>query len=96
MGIRTIELSEKERICLEVLIKELNDLHHKFLLKNKAEIGEVECCNLYVNAMLEFISLIAIASCESVEMAIDDMDTYNEAIKEMILNKFIYVNHTPP
>ena len=26
MGIRTIELSEKERICLEVLIKELNAL----------------------------------------------------------------------
>jgi hypothetical protein len=91
MTIRTTGLSEKEKIALEDFTETLNNECQKFLKKNEGEIGEVECSNLALNAMLRIISLVAIASSESVEGAIQETDDYNEAIKYLICTKWDFV-----
>ena len=91
MTIRTTKLSEKEKIALEDFTETLNNECQKFFKKNEGEIGCEECSNLALNAMLRIISLIAIAASESVEGAIQEMDNYNKAIKDLICTKWDFV-----
>lgn len=91
MVIRTTELSEKEKIAIEDFTETLRNEYQKFFKKNEGEIGDVECSNLAINAMLRVVSLVAIASSESVEEAVQEIDDYNEAIKDLILRKWDFI-----
>lgn len=91
MVIRTTELSEKEKIALEDFTETLKNEYQKFFKKNEGEIGGEECSNLALNAMLRIISLVAIAASEGVEGAVQEMDDYNEAIKDLICTKWDFV-----